>query len=133
MYIHPKLVAFTGGLEALFREVDEVLEDRWGQRFSLHPNRPKRGETGNPEADGLFEIAPDFSPGYGSAQGRGYIVSLRVATLEKVPPDQFEAFMDETARLLREKLPRYFPGRRLEVVRDGKWYKIIGDFSLGEA
>jgi hypothetical protein len=133
MYIHPKLAAFTGVLEALFREVDEILEDRWGGSFSLHPNRPRRGETGNPEADGLFEIAPDFSAGFGSRWGRGYIVSFRVATLERVPPERFEAFMDETAALLREKLPRYFPGRRLEVVRDGKRYKIIGDFSLGEA
>jgi hypothetical protein len=32
--------------------------------------------------DGLFEIAPDFTVGIGSGRGRGYIVSLRVATLE---------------------------------------------------
>jgi hypothetical protein len=133
MYIHPKLAAFTGTLEALFRELDHVLEDRWGRLFPLHPNRPRRGETENPEADGLFEIAPDFSAGFGSRWGRGYIVNLRVATLERVPPEQFEAFMDETAALLREKLPRFFPDRHLEVVRDGKRYKIIGDFSLGEA
>jgi hypothetical protein len=132
MYEHPKLTAFTKILEAMFHEVDDALEDRWGGSFSLHPNRPGRGETNNPEADGLFEIAPDFTPGIGSQKGRGYIVSCRVATLEKVPPSRFEAFMDETARLLKEKLPRYFPDRRLEVVRDGKRYKIIGDFSLGE-
>jgi hypothetical protein len=125
------MAAFTGTLDALFREVDQALEDRWGDRFSLHPNRPKRGETGNPEADGLFEVAPDFTIGIRSEQGRGYIVSLRVATLEKVPPDQIETFMDEAAALIREKLPRYFPHRDLRVVRDGKRYKIIGDFSLG--
>ncbi|GHU55954.1 hypothetical protein FACS189442_4090 [Spirochaetia bacterium] len=94
---HPKLAAFTRTLEALFHEVDDVLEDRWGQSFSLHPNRPDRGATCNPEMDGLFEIAPDFTIGIGSEKGRGYIISLRVATLDKVPPDQFEAFMTESA------------------------------------
>jgi hypothetical protein len=133
LYTHPKLTAFTGNLEALFHETDGELEDQFGDFFSLHPNRPRRGETGNPEMDGLFEIAPDFSPGFGSEKGRGYLVSLRVATLEKVPPEKFETLMTRAADLIREKLPRYFPGRSLEVVRDGRRFKIIGDFSLGEA
>jgi hypothetical protein len=133
MYIHPKLTAFTGSLEKLFREVDEALEDHWEQSFSRHPNRPARGETENPEMDGLFEIAPDFTAGIGSEQGRGYIVSLRVATLDRVSPEQFEFLMEEAAILIKQKLPRYFPGRSLAVVRDGKRFKIIGDFSLGEA
>jgi hypothetical protein len=133
MYIHPKLVSFTEKLEALFHETDEELEDKFGDIFTLHPNRPRRGETSNPELDGLFEIAPDFSPGFGSEKGRGYIVSLRLATLERVPPEKFEALMTEAAALIREKLFRYFPGRSLEVVRDGKRFKIIGDFSLGDA
>jgi hypothetical protein len=128
---HPKLAAFTRTLEALFHEVDDVLEERWGQSFSLHPNRPGRGETCNPEMDGLFEIAPDFTIGIGSEKGRGYIVSLRVATLDQVRPDQFEAFMTEAAVLVRERLPRFFPERELEVARDGKRFKITGDFSLG--
>jgi hypothetical protein len=133
VYIHPKLAVFTGNLEALFQETDRELEDRFGHAFPLHPNRPRRGETANPEMDGLFEIAPDFSPGFGSERGRGYLVSLRVATLEKVPPEKFEALMAEAAELIREKLPCYFPGRSLEVVRDGKRFKIVGDFSLGSA
>jgi hypothetical protein len=133
VYTHPKLAAFTHTLEALFHEVDEALEEKWGDRFSPHPNRPKRGETGNPEADGLFELAPDFTPGIGSERGRGYIVSFRIATLEPVQPVLFEAFMEEAAGQIRERLPRYFPDRNLEVVRDGKRFKIIGNFSLGEA
>jgi hypothetical protein len=133
VYTHPKLTVFTDTLEALFHEADEALEAKWGTLFSLHPNRPKRGETGNPETDGLFELAPDFTPGIGSKQGRGYLVSFRVATLEPVQSALFEAFMEEAARHIRERLPRYFPGRKLEVVRDGKRFKIIGDFSLGEA
>jgi hypothetical protein len=133
VYTHPKLTAFTQTLEALFHETDGELEDRFGAFFTLHPNRPRRGETGNPEMDGLFEIAPDFSPGFGSEKGRGYLVSLRIATLERVPPEKLETLMTQAAGLIREKLPRYFPGRDLTVVRDGKRFKIIGDFSLGEA
>jgi hypothetical protein len=131
MYIHPKLAAFTETLEALFREVDEELEDLWGESFPLHPNRPSRGQTFNPEMDGLFEIAPDFTVGIASQKGRGYIVSLRVATLDPVSPAQFEYLLELSAGLLIRKLPRYFPGRDLKVVRDGPRFKIIGDFSLG--
>jgi hypothetical protein len=133
MYTHPKLIVFDKALEALFHEVDEILEDEWGAAFALHPNRPERGATANPEMDGLFEVAPDFSPGIGSEKGRGYIVSLKAATLEKVTPEQFEYLMAEAAGLISMRLPRYFPERRLEIVRDGKRFKIIGDFSLGEA
>jgi hypothetical protein len=132
MYVHPKLRAFTETMDALFHEVDDILEEKWGDEFPLHPNRPRRGETNNPEMDGLFEIAPDFTLGIGSEVGRGYIVSCRVATLEPVPEEWYEAFMDEAARLIRERLPRYFPGRALEVVRDGSHYKLRGDFSLGD-
>jgi hypothetical protein len=132
VYQHPKLAAFTESLESLFREVDEFLEDEWGGSFSLHPNRPQRGETSNPEMDGLYNIGPDFTPGLGSEKGRGYVISLKAATLEKVSPEQFEFLMEEAALLIRRKLPDYFPGRRLEVVRDGRRFKIIGDFSLGE-
>jgi hypothetical protein len=133
MYTHPKLNAFTAALEALFREVDEILEDDWGGSFSLHPNLPARGATGNPEMDGLFEIAPDFTPGIGSELGRGYLISFRAATLEKVSPEQFEFLMEQASAMVKKNLPRFFPGRRLEVVRDGKRFKIVGDFSLGEA
>jgi hypothetical protein len=127
------MVAFTKTLEALFREVDAFLEDEWGESFSLHPNRPRRGETENPEMDGLYNIGPDFTVGLGSEQGRGYIISLRAATLDKVTPEQFELLMEEAAALIKKKLPEFFPDRDLRVVRDGKRFKIIGDFSLGEA
>ncbi|MDR3334337.1 MAG: hypothetical protein LBT13_05565 [Treponema sp.] len=128
---HPKLVAFTNTLEALFHEVDNELEDRWGDRFPLHPNRPRRGATNNPELDGLFEIAPDFTAGFGSKWGRGYLISCRVATLEKVPPEWMRIFTETAAALVQDKLSVYFPQRKLEVVRDGRSFKIIGDFSLG--
>jgi hypothetical protein len=133
MYTHHKLTVFTSRLENLLNEVDEELEEKYADYFPLHPNRPQRGTTKSPDMDGLFEIAPDFTPGFGSEQGRGYLISCRVATLEKVPPDWFEAFLREVAERVREKLPLSFPERTLSIVRDGNRYKIIGDFSLGDA
>jgi hypothetical protein len=73
--------------------------------------------------DGLFEVAPDFTPGFGSERGRGYVVSLRVATQEQVPPERIRDFMEEAAAEIQKRLPRFFPGRRLEVVRDGRVLK----------
>ncbi|MDR1930272.1 MAG: hypothetical protein LBQ44_06525 [Treponema sp.] len=133
MYEHPKLTAFTAALDALFREVDEFLEDEWGAVYELHPNRPRRGATANPEMDGLFEIIPDFTAGLGSERGRGYLVSFRAATLHTIPRAEFEFLMEEAAALAAKKLPEFFPGRDLKIVRDGKRFKIVGDFFLGEA
>jgi hypothetical protein len=133
VYIHPKLTAFTASLEALFHEADEFMEDEWGGSFPLHPNRPDRGAAFNPEMDGLFEVVPDFTLGIGSAKGRGYRVSFRTATLDRVPPEQTEFLMEQAAAFIKRKLPEYFPGRSLDVVRDGAGFKIIGDFSLGYA
>jgi hypothetical protein len=132
-YTHPKLAEFQKKLEALFREVDADLEDIWSGSFTLHPNRPRRGETSNPEMDGLFNVGPDFTPGIGSEKGRGYIINLRVATLEKVDPAQYEFLMELAAALVRRRLPEFFPERSLQVVRDGPRFKITGDFSLGDA
>lgn len=131
MYSHPKLREFEDRMARLFVEVDHRLEDAWGDRFAVHPNRPHRGATADPGMDGLFEIAPDFTAGIGSERGRGYLISLRVATLERVPPEKYEAFLEEAASFVRTLLPKYFPGRDLRVVRDGRGFKIIGDFSLG--
>ncbi|MDR3130018.1 MAG: hypothetical protein LBU18_00550 [Treponema sp.] len=131
MYVHPKLAAFVATLEAMFNEADGFLEDDWGGAFPLHPNRPARGFACNPEMDGLFEIAPDFTLGIGSGNVRGYRISLRAATLERVPPAQAEFLMEQAAAFIARKLPEYFPGRSLKVVRDSKGFKITGDFSLG--
>ncbi|HCM28269.1 MAG: hypothetical protein A2Z99_19140 [Treponema sp. GWB1_62_6] len=131
MYVHAKQREFDEILRALFEEVDRRLEDRWPLAYARHPNRPERGVTADPSADGLFEVAADFTAGIGSGLGRGYLVSVRVATLEDVPVDRFEAFMTEAAGTVSELLPRYFPGRELGVARDGPRFKITGDFSLG--
>ncbi|MDR0910434.1 MAG: hypothetical protein LBM77_11795 [Spirochaetaceae bacterium] len=130
-YEHPKTTEFNARLDALFHDLDHFLEDEWGTVFSLHPNRPARGETSNPEMDGLFRAVPDFTAGYGSKKGRGYIITLKTSTLANIPPAQKEYLMMISANYIAKKLPQYFPERHLEVVKDGAAYKIIGDFSLG--
>ena len=132
MYTHPKLEAFTKTLESLFHQVDEILEVKWEGLYPLHPNRPQKGATVNPEMDGLFEIAPDFTLGLGSAHGRGYRISMRIATLDPVSAENRELLLGETAALVAERLPVFFPNRDLRVVKDPGGYKIIGDFSLGD-
>jgi len=53
---HPKMIEFDERMKKLFDEVDACIENLYGSKYSLHPTRPARGETSNPEADGLFNI-----------------------------------------------------------------------------
>jgi hypothetical protein len=130
-YENPKMTEFSARLDALFHELDHFLEEEWGDVFALHPNRPRRGETCSPEMDGLFRATPDFTAGFGSQKGRGYIINLKASTLEQIPPEKREYLMMISAGFIARKLPQYFPGRDLQVVRDGPAFKIVGDFSLG--
>ncbi len=132
MYVHAKMREFDERLKALFDVVDQELELMWGDLHALHPNRPASGVTDDPSSDGLFEIAADFTPGYGSEYGRGYIIAFRVATLERVKQADFERLMSIAATLIERYLPEFFPDRRIDVVRDGARFKLIGDFSLGK-
>ena len=118
-------------MKAMFDEIDDWLEDKYGSDFPLHPNRPGRGRTANKEMDGLFNIGADFTAGYGSRLGRGYIVQVRMSTLIHIPSDIRESIIDDVEKTVREKLPEAFPGRDLRLERDGGLLKIIGDFSLG--
>lgn len=118
-------------LKRVFDEIDAELESEYGGRFPLHPSRPRRGTTSNPEADGLFNVGASFSAGYGSEHGRGYVVEVQMSTLSRVPADDREEIMERAVTLLRKKLPTAFPKASLEVERDGPKYKITGDFSLG--
>jgi hypothetical protein len=129
---HPKMVEFDDRMKKLFDEVDEFIEDRYGGMYALHPNRPERGETANPEADGLFNIGLNFTPGYRSELGRGYLIDISMATLEKVDDDARSAIYKAAADKIQELLPVYFPERELAVNRDGNHFKIQGDFDLGE-
>jgi hypothetical protein len=128
---HPKAIAWEDKLKSVFDRIDDRLEDRYGRRYPLHPNRPPRGTTANREFDGLFDIGAAFSAGYGSAIGRGYVVEIRMATPARVPPSVMKKIEREVVNMLGEELKKEFPGRKLRVTRDGAVYKIHGDLSLG--
>ena len=66
---HPKINSWDRTLRALFDEVDDYVEEKYGHRYTLHPNRAPRGRTSSKSQDGLFNVGADFSSGYGSALG----------------------------------------------------------------
>lgn len=117
-------------LKRIFDQIDAELEDEYGDRFHLRSNRPEAGETSNPESDGLFNIGAVFSAGYGSEHGRGYIVKIHMSTLRQVPREIREEISEKVVTRLRQLLTQTFPERELEVARDGKALKIIGDLRL---
>ena len=128
---HPRAEAFERKLKELFDRIDHELEETYGSRFPLHPARPSRHETGNPEMDGLFNVGAAFTAGFGSQHGSGYVVDIRIATLENVPASTQDEIEQVVVARIRELLPDYFPGRPLTVTRDGHVFKISGDLSLG--
>lgn len=129
--MHHKQVELEKNMKLMFDEIDDIMEDRYHENWILHPNRQKRGECANKEADGLFNVGVSFSPGYGTTYGRGYVIDISISTLEHIPFNIKSQLYSEVATLITERLPRFFPERKLEVVKDGAVYKIIGDFSLG--
>ncbi|MCL2185314.1 MAG: hypothetical protein FWB86_05610 [Treponema sp.] len=122
---------FDDQLKKLFDEVDSHIEDLYGDRYPLHPVRPNRGETANPEADGLFNIGANFTPGFRSELGRGYLIDVSISTLEKVDDNVRREIYEAVTEKVKELLPIYFSDRELTVKRDGNQFKIMGDFSLG--
>jgi hypothetical protein len=131
MVLHPKLAEWEKKLQKLINFVDDYLENKYHGKYRLHPARPERGKTSSKTQDGLFSITASFSPGYGSKFGRGYVVDLHIATLEKVPEEKMAEIENEVFELINEKLPDFFPKKELSVKRDGKLIKIIGDLNLG--
>jgi len=128
---HPKALAWERRLKRVFDGIDAELEAAYGDRYPLHPVRARRGRTADPAHDGLFDLGAAFSAGYGSEHGAGYIVRLRLATLARVPDSVIEEIEDFVVERLRAELPAAFPGRDLDVSRDGPVFKIHGDLSLG--
>ena len=126
-----EVLAFERTLKGLFDEIDHELEDRWGERYPLHPARLSRGRSSNSEHDGLFNVGASFSAGYGSAHGKGYVIEVRMVSLHDVEQSVAEEIREYTARRVHELLPRFFPNRTLNVVREGDLFKITGDLSLG--
>jgi len=126
------MIEFDDRMKKLFDEVDNYIEDIYGGRYDLHPTRPARGQTSNPEADGLFNIGANFTPGYGSALGRGYLIDISMSTLDKVDEGVRREIYEAASGKVKELLPVHFPERKLAVRRDGNHFKIQGDFSLGD-
>ena len=128
---HPKTTDWDNRMKEMFDRIDRVLENRYEGAWKLRRNRPERGETYNPEADGLFNVGVFFTPGFGSRIGRGYLVEIVLATEEPVPRTKRDEIELLVRDLLVEFLPVYFPDRKLTVERDGSMYKIHGDLGLG--
>lgn len=131
MMRHYKALAWEEKLKAVFDEIDQDLEAKYGAHYPLHPARAPDGETVNPEQSGLFNVGASFTAGFGSKHGRGYVVEVGMATLSDVPAEVRREIEREVARQLRERLPAAFPGKELKVEPDVSGFKIYGDLSLG--
>ncbi len=120
-------------LDAVMRELDAFLEEKYAGAYELHPARPKRGKTTNPAQDGLFGITANFSLGLGSSVGKGYVVDIKLVTLQDVPEKVRKHIEKDAMQKLRGLLPKHFPDTHLELVKDGNVVKIYGDLTLGNA
>jgi len=132
MIRHPSLVQWEKKLKDVLDALDDLLESKYGNQFRLHPARPKRGKTSNKAHDGLFDIVASFSMGTGSKHGKGYVVDVHMATLDRIPKNILTEIEDVTLQYLRKELPKYFPGKNLQINQDGHIIKIHGDLSLGK-
>jgi len=130
---HPKLVAWERQLNDLLNRLDVELEQKYGDRYPLHPARPRHGTTHNPSQSGLFNVVADFTGGFGSERGAGYLLDVDMVTLTEVPDELEEQILEEVIARLREELPAVFPGKELHISRDGHSFKLHGDLGLGDA
>ncbi|HPZ15268.1 MAG TPA: hypothetical protein PLX25_01265 [Sphaerochaeta sp.] len=133
MSSHPKQIELEQKLRAMADDLDHFLEDRFEGLYPLHPNRLPRGKAASVAYDGLFSTGTQFTPGYGSEYGRGYVVSVEIRTLCPVKEEDRQAIEDASREYLKEIIPIYLPGRTVELKRDGNVYKLVGDFSLGSS
>ena len=117
-------------LQNILDELDDILEDRFGNRYRLHPARPKRGATSNKSMDGLFNITANFTLGIGSESGRGYVLKIKIVTLEEVSAEIKNLVEDIALKKISSKLPEVFPHRKLDIKKDGAVIKIFGDLNL---
>ena len=127
----PRVMAFERKLKAVFDQIDREFERDHAGLYERHPARLRQGATGNPEFDGLFNIGAAFTAGFGSSHGPGYVVEVRLVTLDPVSEAAQDKLETRPLDRLRTLLPEAFPGRRLQVDRDGHVLKIHGDLHLG--
>ena len=117
-------------LKKIFDLIDDYLENNYGNKYILHPNRPARGKTSNKASDGLFNVGASFTAGYGSVYGRGYAVDVDIATLEHVPEKVQLDIENEVADLLKGVIAEFFPEQDIKVNRDGNVLKIYGELVI---
>ncbi len=129
--MHPKQIALEDKLHKMCIDLDNHLEDMYGSLFPLHPNRMKRGKTASANYDGLFSTGTQFTNGYGSTLGRGFLIDIDIRTLSWVKKEDVKMIEDEAIEYLNSIISTYLPERKLEVKRDQNVIKIVGDFSLG--
>ena len=129
---HPAAVAWEEKLKGIFDQIDDWFEERYGHVYPLHPARAERNATSNKEDDGLFNLGAAYTAGFGSKYGPGYVVDVKLATLENVPEDIRAQVERKVVEFLREELPKAFPKKNLKIEKDGSIYKIYGDLSLGQ-
>ncbi|WP_320127828.1 hypothetical protein [uncultured Sphaerochaeta sp.] len=131
MSTHPSQEALETNFRLLCDDLDTFLENTFGHRYTRHPNRLARGKAASVAYDGLFSTGTQFTLGYGSNYGRGYIVDIEIRTLDKIPATERQEIEEEAINQLKTFIPSRFPDRKISVVKDGNVYKLIGDFSLG--
>ena len=117
-------------LRKIFKEINDVLEEKYGGLFPLNPVRARHGTTSDPESDGLFDVGATYSTGIGSMYGEGYVIEIRWATLKPVPEEMGKEAEAIAENILNKRLLTEFPGKNLKVVHDGDVMKIVGDLSL---
>ena len=126
-----ELEAWEKKLRVILKEIDAVLEQRYGAIFPRKPVRPPAGSTCNPQYDGLFDIDAAYTIGLGSCYGEGYVVEIRWVTLSEVPDNIKQEAAAIAENILNQRLPDAFPGKNMRVVHDISGMKIIGDLALG--
>ena len=127
---HKKVKEWEHQLKRVFDKIDIAMENQYKNRFKLHPARSKHGKTSSRDMDGLFNIGASYSAGFGSKFGPGYVVDIRVSTLERISKPLKHEFRDQVQRMLIERLPLAFPGKELHVDKERKHLRIHGDLSL---
>ncbi len=127
----PRQIELERKMREMLDLLDTHLEEKYEGAYHLHPNRPPRGRAARVSYDGLFSTGVKFTLGYGSEKGKGYLVDVEISTLDRVDPLKRTEIEAEAVSFLSDHLSEFFPERNLSIVKDGRVYKIVGDFSLG--
>ncbi len=76
---HPRAEDWEARLQQALNRVDEYLEETYGARYGLHPDRLPRGQAASRQYDGLFQVGASFSAGFGSGAVYKIVGDLRLS------------------------------------------------------